>query len=132
MDKNDFKSKLNSIIKEEVQSVLNERQYRYGGLLDDKDFDPVDPDVHVVGFGTMKRSGLRDDIARRMEGALATARDASAGGENSFDKYKALQSVLEQGGVLSNLIEAELEVAEQLEKLRTKGGRRSIPIPKQR
>ena len=132
MDKNDFKSRLNSIIKEEVHAVLNERQYRYGRLLDKKVFAPVDPDVHVVGFGTMKRSGLRDDIARRMEGALATARDASAGGENSFDKYKALQSVLEQGGVLSNLIEAELEVAEQLEKLRTKGGRRSIPIPKQR
>ena len=80
----------------------------------------------------MKRSALRDDIARRLEGALATARDASAGGENSYDKFKALQGVLEKGGVLSNLIEAELEVADQLESLRTKGGRRSIPIPKQR
>jgi hypothetical protein len=132
MDKNDFKDRLNSIIKEEIQHVLNERQYRHGGLLDDKDFDPVDPDIHVVGFGTMKRSALRDDIARRLEGALSTARDASAGGENSYDKFKALQGVLEKGGVLSNLIEAELEVADQLESLRTKGGRRSIPIPKQR
>ena len=127
----DLKNKIYTIIKEEVKSVLSERSYRYGGLLDPDKFDPVDPEIHIRGFGTMSRSSLRTEIATRLEGALKTAKDASAGGPNSYDKYKSLEGVLEDKGVLMLQIKAEQEIAEQLESLRKKGGRRAQPIPKQ-
>ena len=127
----DLKNKINTIIKEEITSVLAERSYKFGGLLDPEKFDPIDPEIHIRGFGTMNRSSLRKEIATRLEGALKTATDAAAGGPNSYDKYKSLEGVLEDKGVLMLQIKAEQEIAEQLESLRKKGGRRSQPIPKQ-
>ena len=59
MKKSDLKNKLKSIVKEDVSSLLAERDYKYGGLLDPEDFDPVDPEVHIIGFGSMTRSALR-------------------------------------------------------------------------
>ena len=47
MEKRDLHNKLNSIIKEEIKSVLTERSYKYGGLLDPENFDPIDPEVHT-------------------------------------------------------------------------------------
>tara|TARA_Y100001973_G_C5079526_1_gene271768 strand:+ start:103 stop:501 length:399 start_codon:yes stop_codon:yes gene_type:complete len=131
MKKADLKNKLKSIIVEEVQSVISERSYKYGGLLDAENFDPIDPEIHIVGFGTMARSSLRNEIVTRLEGALKTAEDAAAGGPNSYDKFKSLEGVLEDKGVLMQQIKAEQEIANQLEQLRIKGGRRAIPIPKQ-
>jgi len=131
MNKQDLANRIKGLVKEEVASVLSERNYKYGGILDPENFDPVDPEVHIIGFGTMTRSALRTEIATRIEGALKTAQDAAAGGENSFDKYKSLEGVLTEKGVLMNQIKAEVEISQQLEGLRTKGGRRSQPIPKQ-
>ena len=131
MDKQDLLNRIKGLVKEEVSSILSERNYQYGGLLDPENFDPVDPEIHIVGFGTMARSSLRREIATRLEGALKTAKDASAGGPNSYDKYKSLEGVLEDKGVLMQQIKAEVEIANQLEQLRIKGGRRAIPIPKQ-
>ena len=56
MKKQDLRNRLKQLIKEEVGSVIAERSYRYGGLLDPDKFDPVDPEIHIVGFGTMARS----------------------------------------------------------------------------
>ena len=131
MKNNDLKNRMKSLIKEEVNSVLAERSYKFGGLLDPEKFDPVDPEIHIVGFGTMSRSSLRKEIVTRIEGALKTAQDASTGGPNSYDKFKSLEGVFEDKGVLMQQINAEIEIANELEKLRTKGGRRAIPIPKQ-
>jgi hypothetical protein len=131
MDKQDLVNRIKGLVKEEVSSILSERTYQYGGLLDPDQFDPIDPEIHIVGFGTMARSSLRKEIATRLEGALSTAKDASVGGPNSYDKYKSLEGVLEDKGVLMQQIKAEAEIANQLEQLRIKGGRRSIPIPKQ-
>jgi len=131
MDKSDLKNKLKAIIVEEVKSVLAERSYKYGGLLDAEKFDPVDPEIHIVGFGTMARSSLRQEIVTRLEGALKTAQDAAGGGPNSYDKFKSLEGVLEDKGVLMQQLKAEQEIANELEQLRIKGGRRAIPIPKQ-
>ena len=131
MKKTDLYNRLKGLIKEEVETAINERSYRFGGLLDANDFDPIDPEVHIVGFGTMNSSSLRKEIATRIEGALKTASDASAGGPNSYDKYKSLEGVFEDKGVLMLQIKAEIEIAEELEKLRKKGGRRAQPIPKQ-
>ena len=129
--KKDLYNRINNIIKEEVQSAITERSYKSGGLLNPEDFDPIDPEIHIVGFGTMNRSSLRKEIATRIEGALKTATDASAGGPNSYDKYKSLEGVFEDKGVLMLQIKAEMEIAEELEQLRKKGGRRAQPIPKQ-
>ena len=120
-----------TIIVEEVNSILAERSYKYGGLLDPEKFDPIDPEIHIVGFGTMARSSLRQEIVTRLEGAYKTAKDAAAGGPNSYDKFKSLEGVLEDKGVLMQQIKAEAEIANELEQLRIKGGRRAIPIPKQ-
>ena len=131
MKKQDLRNKLKGIIIQEVKSVLAERSYQYGGLLDPDKFDPVDPEVHIVGFGTMARSALRKEIVTRLEGALNTAKSAAAGSDTSYDSYKSLEGVLEDKGVLMQQIKAEQEIANELEQLRTKGGRRAIPIPKQ-
>ena len=131
MKKQDLRNKLKEIINEEVKSVLAERSYQYGGLLDPDKFDPVDPEVHIVGFGTMARSALRKEIVTRLEGALNTAKSAAIGKSTSYDSYKSLEGVLEDKGVLMQQIKAEQEIANELEQLRTKGGRRAIPIPKQ-
>ena len=131
MNKQDLKNRIKNLVKEEVESVLKERSYKFGGLLDPEKFDPVDPEIHIVGFGTMSRSSLRKEIVTRIEGALKTAQDASTGGPNSYDKFKSLEGVFEDKGVLMLQIKAEVEIAEQLESLRKKGGRRAQPIPKQ-
>tara|TARA_R100000664_G_C2733961_1_gene123884 strand:- start:165 stop:563 length:399 start_codon:yes stop_codon:yes gene_type:complete len=131
MKKQDLKNKLKEIIVQEVKDVLAERSYKYGGLLDAEKFDPVDPEIHIVGFGTMARSALRKEIVTRLEGALNTAKSAAAGTNTSYDSYKSLEGVLEDKGVLMQQIKAEQEIANELEQLRTKGGRRAIPIPKQ-
>jgi hypothetical protein len=131
MEKRDLRNKLNDIIKEEITSVLNERSYKYGGLLDPDNFDPIDPEIHVVGFGTLTRSALRLEIAKRLEGAVKTARDASSGSAGSYRKYQQLSTDLSTTGVLGLMIKAELEVADELEERRKKGGRRGTPIPKQ-
>ncbi len=131
MNKSDLHNRLKDLIKEEVESTLAEQSYRYGGILDPKDFDPIDPEIHIRGFGTMSRSSLRTEISTRIEGALKTAKEAAEGGPNSFDKFKSLEGVFEDKGVLMLQIKAEVEIAEQLESLRKKGGRRAQPIPKQ-
>jgi hypothetical protein len=131
MNKRDLQNRLRGLVKEEVNSVLSERTYRHGGLLDPSDFDPVNPEVHIVGFGTMARDALRLGIARRLKGALKTAEEAAKGGSMSYDRFKTLQGLLEEKSVLQLLIKAEIEVAEELEQLRKKGGRRAQPIPKQ-
>ena len=131
MKKRDLRNRLKGLIIEEVKSVLAERSYQHGGLLDPEKFDPVDPEVHIVGFGTMARSALRKEIVTRLEGALNTAKAAAAGTDTSYDSYRSLEGVLEDKGVLMNQIKAEIEIANELEQLRTKGGRRAIPIPKQ-
>lgn len=131
MENKDLHNKLNQVINEEIRSVLAERQYKYGGLLDPKNFDPIDPEVHVAGYGTLTRSILRKEIAKRLEGAAKTAKTASAGGSGSYRMYKNLIADLEDKSVLFQFIQAEVEVAQQLEDIRTKGGRRSTPIPKQ-
>ena len=131
MKKQDLRNKLKGIIIQEVKSVLAERSYQFGGLLDPDNFDPVDPEVHIVGFGTMARSALRKEIVTRLEGALNTAKSAAAGSDTSYDSYKSLEGVLEDKGVLMQQIKAEQEIAEELEELRKQGGRRATPIPKQ-
>ena len=131
MKKQDLRNRLVGLIKEEVKTVMSERTYKFGGLLDKENFDPIDPEVHIVGFGTMARSSLRKEIVTRLEGALNTAKSAAAGSDTSYDSYKSLEGVLEDKGVLMQQIKAEQEIAEELEQLRTKGGRRAIPIPKQ-
>ena len=131
MNKQDLVNRIKGLVKEEVDSVLSERSYQYGGILDPENFDPVDPEVHIVGFGAMSRSSLRTEISTRIEGAMKTAKDAAAGGPNSFDKYKSLAGVFEDKAVLMLQINAEIEIANQLESLRTKGGRRAQPIPQQ-
>lgn len=131
MDKSDLQKRLKGLIKEEVKQAINERTYKHGGLLDPKNFDPIDPEVHIVGFGTMSRSALRMGIARRMEGAFKTAKDAAKGTAMTHTKYKNLEGLLGDKSVLLLMVKAEIEVAEQLDALRKKGGRRSIPIPNQ-
>tara|TARA_R110002153_G_scaffold42963_1_gene121881 strand:- start:418 stop:816 length:399 start_codon:yes stop_codon:yes gene_type:complete len=131
MNRQDLANRIKHLVKEEVSTVLSERSYQYGGILDPENFDPVDPEVHIVGFGAMSRSSLRTEISTRIEGAMKTAKDAAAGGSNSFDKYKSLAGVFEDKAVLMLQINAEIEIANQLESLRTKGGRRAQPIPQQ-
>lgn len=126
----DFKNKLREMIVDEMNNMLNETSYKYGGLLDPKDFDPIDPEVHIVGFGSMSRSQLRDGITSRIDAMSKTAADA-ASSDDAYRKYKSLLALVQEKSVIQQMIRAEIEVAEQMEAMRTKGGRRATPIPKQ-
>lgn len=131
MNGKDFKNRLYKLIESEVRDALSEGTGRYGSLTDTKNFDPLDPEVHITGYGVLLRSQLRSEIANRLKTMTKTAQDA-AGSETSYNQYKALLSLIGEKGVLTRFILAELDVADELESLRTKGGRRSIPIPKQK
>ena len=126
-----LKNRLKQIIQEEVDLALNETSYKFGKLADPKEMDPNDPMVKVTGFATLNRTSIRNQIVDRLSGALSTAKDAANGGTESYQAYKQLQSLISDAGILFKLIGAELDVANQLEATRLKGGRRTIPIPKQ-
>ncbi len=131
MEGKDLKNRLKQIIREEVANALKEESYKFGTLADPKDMDPNDPMVKVSGFASLNRSSVRTQIVDRLSGALATAKDAAKGGDSSYEAYKQLQDLISDAGILYKLIGAELDVANALEAKRLKGGRRSIPIPKQ-
>jgi hypothetical protein len=130
MEHNDLKNRIRQIVSEEIQSILAEASDRYGRLLDPKNFDPIDPEVYVVGFGTMLRSQLRAGIVSRFKELMKSAEQA-AGSDAPYRNYKSILSLVDDKSVLKQMIRAEIEIAEQLEELRTKGGRRATPIPKQ-
>ena len=132
MENKDLHNKLNSIIKEEVKNILNEKTYKFGGLLDANDFDPVDPQIHIVGFGTMSRTSLRKEIVTRLDGALKSAKNAASNPNIAYDTYKTLEGILGDDSVLMLQMRADNEVSEQLEDMRKRGGRRAIPIPPQK
>jgi len=131
MQGKDLKNRLKEIIREEVAALLSEKSYKFGTLANPKEMDPNDPMVKVNGFGTLNRSSIRTQIVDRLSGALTTAKDAAEGSPSSYEAYKQLQDLISDDGVLFKLIGAELDIANQLEAKRLKGGRRSIPIPKQ-
>ena len=127
----DLKDKLRNLISEEITGIMMEASGRAGGLLNPKDFDPVDPEVHIAGYGTMTRSALREEIARRLEMLTKTAKEA-AGSETAYANYESMLPLLTEKGMIASFIRAELAVADELESIRTQGGRRNIPIPKQK
>ena len=127
----DLKNRLKQIIREEVTQALHEETFKFGKLADPKEMDPNDPMVKVTGFVTLNRTSIRNQVVDRLSGALATAKDAAKGGPESYTAYKQLQTLISDAGILYRLIGAELDIANQLESKRLKGGRRSIPIPKQ-
>ena len=131
MRNNDLKYRLKQIIREEVTSAIKEDSYKFGTLADPKKMDPNDPMVKVSGFASMNRSSIRSQIVDRLSGALATAKDAARGGDESYQAYKQLQDLISDAGILYKLIGAELDTANALEATRLKGGRRTIPIPEQ-
>ena len=127
----DLKEKLRNLISEEIASVMMEASGRAGGLLNPKDFDPIDPEVHITGYGTMSRSALREEIARRLEMLTKSAKEAAAA-ETSYANYESMLPLLTEKGMIASLIHAELAVADEMEAIRTQGGRRTTPIPKQK
>lgn len=129
--KPNHKYNIKAIIREELNNIIREQDGKYGRLLDAENFDPVDPEVYVQGFGTMTRSSLHMDIAKRLISIARTAKQAASSSTNAYDKFKVLQSELGDKSQIMQLIKAELDVANELEAIRTRGGRRTTPIPKQ-
>jgi hypothetical protein len=87
--------------------------------------------VEIPGFGTMDRNSLRLGIVTRLEGILATAKNAAKGGPMTYKNYENMSSLLSDNNVLLTMIRTEIAVADELESMRKRGGRRTIPIPKQ-
>ena len=130
MQHQDLKSRITQLVQEELQNILMESTGKYGRILDPKNFDPVDPEVLVVGFGSMLRSQLRSGIVSRFK-AIMKSSEAAAGDDTPYRTYRNILSLIDEKSVLKQMIRAEIEIAEELEALRTKGGRRATPIPKQ-
>ena len=125
---NQLRDKIKNLVIEELNTIMNETQ---AGSLLNKDFDPVDPEVHIAGYGVMLRSQLRTEITNRITALAKTAKLAETD-ETPYDSYKTMMGIIGDKGILMRFIQAELAVADELEAMRTKGGRRAIPIPKQK
>jgi hypothetical protein len=57
--------------------------------------------------------------------------ETAAGDDTPYRTYRNILSLIDEKSVLKQMIRAEIEIAEELEAMRTKGGRRATPIPKQ-
>jgi hypothetical protein len=126
------RTKLSQILDKDLFKSLTENMDIVGSIVDPKNMDPIDPEVNIQGYGSMLRSQLRSNILKRLQGAVGTAKTAQASENSSNQLYKNLYSLFEPKGVLRTMIKAELDVADELESIRTKGGRRAVPIPKQK
>lgn len=126
------RTKLSQILDKDLFKSLTENMEIVGSLVDPKNMDPIDPEVNIKGYGSMLRSQLRSNILKRLQGAVSTAKTAQQSENSSNQLYKNLYSLFEPNGVLRSMIKAELDVADELESMRTKGGRRAVPIPKQK
>lgn len=123
---------IRKIIKEEYEK-LTEASGKHGMLANPNKVDPMDPEIIVKGFGSYTRSTLRDSVANRLSQLSKLAKDANSASdpETANRLMRNLASALNSNNVLYYLVQADVEASEELESLRTKGGRRSIPIPKQ-
>jgi hypothetical protein len=123
---------IRKIIKEEYEK-LTEASGKHGMLANPSKVDPLDPEIIVKGFGSYTRSTLRDSVANRLSQLSKLAKDANTASdpETANRLMRNLASALNSSNVLYYLVQADVEASEELESLRTKGGRRSIPIPKQ-
>lgn len=123
---------IRKIVKEEY-SKLMEESGKYGTLANPKDVDPIDPELIVKGFGSYTRSTLRDSIANRLQQLSKLAKDANSAQdpETANRLMRNLAAAIDPSNVLFHMIKADVEISEQMEAMRTKGGRRSMPIPKQ-
>jgi 5-formyltetrahydrofolate cyclo-ligase len=106
---------------------------KYGMIANPKNVDPVDPELIVKGFGSYTRSTLRDSVANRLTQLAKLAKDANNASdpETANRLMRNLAAALDTSNVLYHMVKADVETAEELESMRTKGGRRSVPIPKQ-
>jgi hypothetical protein len=123
---------IRKIVKEEY-SKLMEESGKYGTLANPKNVDPIDPELIVKGFGSYTRSTLRDSIANRLQQLSKLAKDANSAQdpETANRLMRNLAAAIDPSNVLFHMIKADVEISEQMEEMRTKGGRRSMPIPKQ-
>lgn len=123
---------IRKIVKEEY-SKLMEESGKYGTLANPKNVDPIDPELIVKGFGSYTRSTLRDSIANRLQQLSKLAKDANSAQdpETANRLMRNLAAAIDPSNVLFHMIKADVEISEQMESMRTKGGRRSMPIPKQ-
>jgi hypothetical protein len=123
---------IRKIVKEEY-SKLMEESGKYGTLANPKNVDPIDPELIVKGFGSYTRSTLRDSIANRLQQLSKLAKDANSAQdpETANRLMRNLAAAIDPSNVLFHMIKADVEISEQMEAMRTKGGRRSMPIPKQ-
>jgi len=133
------KNKIIQEFRDDIDKILNQLNFNkvnenVGVLKDTKNFDPDDPEVIVSGFGSWNRSALRMAIVNRLEGLLRTAKTAAnTDGPAAYNMYNNMRNLLDsKSSVIFRLIQAELDVAEQLETIRRKGGRRNFIIPKQK
>ena len=123
---------IRKIVKEEY-SKLMEESGKYGTLANPKNVDPIDPELIVKGFGSYTRSTLRDSVANRLQQLSKLAKDANSAQdpETANRLMRNLAAAIDPSNVLFHMIKADVEISEQMESMRTKGGRRSMPIPKQ-
>ena len=105
-----------------------------GSLLDTKDFNPDDPEIIVSGFGTYSISALQLAILNRINGVYKIAAEASKSEPHiAYRLYNNIRILLDpKTGVIPRLVQANLDVSNQLDAMRAKGGKRNIIIPKQK
>ncbi len=96
------------------------------------DMDVLDPSIEISGFRTMKRSTAIEFVYRRLDGLAKSLRAAKNDPTQIYTRAKSMRDALDpKTGELYATVQALIDVAEELDALREKGGRRETPIPKQ-
>lgn len=114
--------------------IVKPDSHAVGQLVDATNFNPDDPEILVSGFGTYSRSALQLAILNRLKGLYKIASEASKSEPHvAYRLYNNIRILLDtKTGVIPRLVQAEIDVSNQLDAMRAKGGKRNIIIPKQK
>jgi hypothetical protein len=122
---------LTKLMNDDIRINIDEKTFM-GKLEDDgPKMDVLDPSIVIDGFRTMKRSTAIEFLYRRLDGLTKSLRSANTP-EQIYTRAKSLRDSLDpRTGEIFATVQALIDVAEELEAIRSKGGRRDVPIPKQ-
>lgn len=105
------KSELKLVIKEIIQRKLNEaakQESKFGYIMKDKDADPNDPRIQMIGYGNMPLSYWKKKVIKDAEELIEKLK---------YDDWRAARHIIKTNGILYSTINMLYDILED-EKLK--------------
>lgn len=93
------KTKLKNIIRECITEIS-------GQILDKRNFDPRNPDIHVSGVAVYKKDSLEANVIRKFEDLIARAKQGN--------DWEFIESMLNPKAILPHMVGALADVQREL------------------